>query len=94
MISEEEVMKIARLAHLYVSKEELPEYAEKLGKILDYIKQLQSVDVSGITPMSHVHGSTNVFVDDQIGQHLGIESLAQNAPAMNGRFIKVPIIIE
>ena len=94
MISKEEVMKIAGLAHLYVNETELPEYAEKLGRILDYVKQLQSVDVSGITPMSHVHGSTNVFREDEIQPSMEVKCLTQNAPDMNGRFIRVPIIVE
>ena len=94
MISNEDVLKIAKLAHLNIGEDEIAEYAHKLGSILDYVKQLQGVDVSGITPMSHVHGSSNIYREDVATPSMEVDKLKQNAPDMNGRFIKVPIIIE
>ena len=94
MISSDEVKKIARLAHLHLEDGEIPDLSEKLSSILDFVRKLQSVDVSGITPMSHVHGSTNVFREDQCQESLDVKALSQNAPDLSGRFIRVPIIVE
>lgn len=94
MVSEDEVKKLAQLARLEISDQGVAKVASKLSSILDYINQLKEVDVSGIEPMSHVHGVTNVMRADENKDSLSIEDLKKMAPEMNGRFIKVPLVVE
>jgi aspartyl-tRNA(Asn)/glutamyl-tRNA(Gln) amidotransferase subunit C len=94
MISESEVRKLASLAHLSLSDEELASLMNELGSILDYVKQLEAIDVANVDPMSHVHGSTNVFREDVVAESLDIKELLKNAPDTSGRFFKTPIIVE
>ena len=94
MISDDEVKKIAKLAHLSVGDADVPVMAKELSSIIDYINHLNSVDVTNIEPMSHVHGVTNVYREDKVEPHLPVEDLMKMAPDHNGRFIRVPIIIE
>ncbi len=99
MISDEDVKKIARLAHLQVSDEEAHELQKKVSAVIEYVNQLQAINVAGVAAMSHVHGSTNVFREDRadsngLGQSLDVQQMLSNVPDHSGRFIKVPIIVE
>lgn len=94
MVSEDEVKKLAQLAKLEISNQEITKVSSKLSSILEYINQLKEVDVSGIEPMSHVHGITNVMRQDEAKDSLDVEELKKIAPEMNGRFIKVPLVVE
>lgn len=94
MLGENDVKKIAKLALLLLSPEELLKYSGELSKILAQIDQMQSVDLSSVEPMSHVHGITNVFREDVVTHSLSIEDALSNAPDTSGRFIRVPIIID
>ena len=94
MIGENEVKKIAKLSFLTVKDEELKSAAQELNSILEYVNQLQKADVSNVEPMSHVHGSTNIFREDVVAPSLSNQEALQNAPDTSGRFFRVPIIIE
>jgi aspartyl-tRNA(Asn)/glutamyl-tRNA(Gln) amidotransferase subunit C len=51
-ISREEVLRVAELAHLDLSPEEVELYGSQLDEILAYVGKLQEVDVTGIEPMT------------------------------------------
>jgi aspartyl-tRNA(Asn)/glutamyl-tRNA(Gln) amidotransferase subunit C len=53
-ITADEVRRIARLAHLPVSPEDVERFTRELGEILAYVKTLEEVDVTGVPPMAHV----------------------------------------
>lgn len=53
-ISREEVLRIAELAHLGLSPEEVDTYRGQLDGILSYIDKLKQVDVSNVEPMAQV----------------------------------------
>src|SRR5262245_29237450 len=52
-ITAEEVRRIAHLAHLDVSDEEVARLTRELGQILAYVKQLDEVDLEGVPPTAH-----------------------------------------
>ena len=93
MVSAEDVKKIAKLAALSVSPEEVERFTRELNAIFAHVEQLRAVDVSSVEPMSHVHGSINVFRDDKVAGHMDCELALSNVPDRSGRFIRVPIII-
>ncbi len=94
MITKDLLLKIARLARLHVSEVEVPELSGNLNSIFDYMDQLGKADVRDVQPMSHVLAQTNVFRPDVAEPSLPIEDMLRNAPDSNGRFIRVPIIVE
>ena len=94
MLSKEEVLKIADLAHLTCEGEELEQLTKEFNAILEYVQQLEKVDVSDVEAMSHVHGSTNIFREDESKETLSTEEVLKNAPDSSGTFIKVPLVIE
>lgn len=95
MLSDDDVRKIARLAHLTLSDQEVEQYRQQLSSILDYIRALEKIDVSKVEAMSHVHGVTNVMRDDQVDPRpLDTMEAMKNAPDHSGRFFRVPLIVE
>jgi aspartyl-tRNA(Asn)/glutamyl-tRNA(Gln) amidotransferase subunit C len=53
-ISREEVIRVAELAHLGLSPEEIDAYRDQLDGILTYIDKLKELDVTNIQPMTQV----------------------------------------
>ena len=88
------VEKVAKLARLQLSGEELDRYGQQLGAILDYIAKLEKLDVSGLEPLAHAVDSDNVFRDDVPKPSLPREDALRNAPEKTGDFFIVPKIIE
>ena len=93
MIGKDDVLKIARLANLLVSEEEGEPLTADLNAILGYVEKLNTIDVSAVEPMSHVHGSVNVFRQDEVQPSMDLEEGLRNVPDRSGRFIRVPIIV-
>lgn len=89
-LSLDDVLKLARLAKLDLTDEEVERYAAELGEILDYVAQLQSVDVGGLEPTSQVTGLTNVTRPDAVKDY-GYKpgELLKNVPSVQDNQIKV-----
>jgi aspartyl-tRNA(Asn)/glutamyl-tRNA(Gln) amidotransferase subunit C len=93
MVSADDVKKIAKLAALSVSPEEVERFTRELNSIFAHVEKLRTIDVSAVEPMSHVHGSINVFRQDKVSGQMDSEAALSNVPDRSGRFIRVPIII-
>jgi aspartyl-tRNA(Asn)/glutamyl-tRNA(Gln) amidotransferase subunit C len=70
------------------------EYSRELTAILQYVQQLEQVDVSGLQPTNQVTGLTNVMRDDEVRDY-GYEprELLKNVPAVQDEHIKVKRMI-
>ncbi|HLZ14856.1 MAG TPA: Asp-tRNA(Asn)/Glu-tRNA(Gln) amidotransferase subunit GatC, partial [Candidatus Saccharimonadales bacterium] len=68
-LSRDDVLKLARLARLTLTDEEVERYRKELSEILQYVEQLQNADVTGLKPTSQVTGLTNVMRDDQVDDY-------------------------
>jgi aspartyl-tRNA(Asn)/glutamyl-tRNA(Gln) amidotransferase subunit C len=53
-ISREDVLRVAELAHLELSPQEVETYRGQLDEILTYIDKLKELDVSNVEPMAQV----------------------------------------
>jgi aspartyl-tRNA(Asn)/glutamyl-tRNA(Gln) amidotransferase subunit C len=94
-LSREEVRRIARLARLELAPEEEERLAQQLSAILDYVKQLEALDVSQVEPMTHALAEGAVPLrEDEVAGSLAPEAALGNAPARAGTCFKVPRIIE
>jgi aspartyl-tRNA(Asn)/glutamyl-tRNA(Gln) amidotransferase subunit C len=65
-LSREDVLKLAELARISLSDDEVDSFAIELSAILGYVEQLSSVDVSGLEPTNQVTGLTNVMRKDEV----------------------------
>jgi aspartyl-tRNA(Asn)/glutamyl-tRNA(Gln) amidotransferase subunit C len=94
-LSIEEVRRIAALARLRLSPGEEERLAGELSAILDYVRQLEELDVSGIEPMTHALAAGETpFREDQVLPGLPPDEALANAPARAGNCFLVPRIIE
>jgi aspartyl-tRNA(Asn)/glutamyl-tRNA(Gln) amidotransferase subunit C len=53
-ISREDVLRVAELAHLELSPEEIETYRGQLDEILTYVGKLERIDVTNVEPMAQV----------------------------------------
>jgi aspartyl-tRNA(Asn)/glutamyl-tRNA(Gln) amidotransferase subunit C len=89
-----DVARIAHLARLALTPEELRQMTGQLEPILDYIEQLKEVDVSQVEATAHAFPLVNVMRPDEVQPSLAHEDAMRNAPEKaNGLFI-VPKIVE
>ncbi len=89
-LSREDVLKLARLSRLDLTDEEIEEFRGELSEILQYVEQLQSVDVSGLKPTNQVTGLTNVTRPDEVNDYgYKTEELLKNVPQVKDHQIKV-----
>ncbi|MBI6545181.1 MAG: Asp-tRNA(Asn)/Glu-tRNA(Gln) amidotransferase subunit GatC [Cyanobacteria bacterium NC_groundwater_1444_Ag_S-0.65um_54_12] len=93
-ISIETVRQVAKLARLELTGEEEERFTEQLGKILEYVAQLQEVDTTGLVPTSHSIPLRNVMRADVHVPSLPREDLLANAPETEGGFFRVPKILQ
>ncbi|MEI7891390.1 MAG: Asp-tRNA(Asn)/Glu-tRNA(Gln) amidotransferase subunit GatC [bacterium] len=95
MLSKEEILKVATLARIGVSDEDVEKYQHDLSEILDYFKQLDEVDVAGVEPIGHITGMQNKFRNDDAVDFgkMGKDEIMKNAPEVKGEYIKVKSVL-
>jgi aspartyl-tRNA(Asn)/glutamyl-tRNA(Gln) amidotransferase subunit C len=89
-LTRDDVLKLARLARLDLNDDEIVSLTTELSAILQYVEQLQNVDVDGLKPTNQVTGLVNVYRDD-IVKGYGYEptELMKNLPEQLDNLIKV-----
>jgi aspartyl-tRNA(Asn)/glutamyl-tRNA(Gln) amidotransferase subunit C len=101
-VSLEDVRHVADLANLELTAEELPRMARDLNAILGHIAQLNELDTSAIEPMAQV-GEALGYAPAVAGETLRVDAVKASldraavmaeAPESDGRFFKVPKVIE
>lgn len=69
-LTEEQVRKIAHLARLYLTDEEVKKYSDQITQILDYVDILKELDTEGVIETNQVTGLENVLRNDVVKQEL------------------------
>ena len=88
-----EVEYIARLARLRLTEEEKEKYSIQLGKILEYVQQLNELDLEDVPPTSHVVPLKSVFRKDVVRESLPQGEALRNAPQKERGYFKVPKVL-
>ena len=93
-LTREDILKLAQLARLGLTDDEVNEFSGELTAILQYVEQLSSVEVEGLLPTSQVTGLTNVTRPDEVKDY-GYQplDLLKNVPATENNQIKVKRMI-
>jgi aspartyl-tRNA(Asn)/glutamyl-tRNA(Gln) amidotransferase subunit C len=91
-MTHEEIQKLGFLARIEVSEEDATRFAGDMDNILNFLKQIESVDVSDVTP---VHRFKNVVREDEKPYEKGqfSQDLLAEAPEVQDGFIKVKKIL-
>lgn len=89
-LTREDVLKLARLARLDLSDEEVEGFRKEMSAILDYVAQLNDADVEGLEPTSQVTSLKNVMREDSVIDYgISPEELLRLAPKNQDGQIKV-----
>jgi aspartyl-tRNA(Asn)/glutamyl-tRNA(Gln) amidotransferase subunit C len=101
-VTMEEVRRVAELANLELTAEEEPRMQRDLNAILGHIAQLNELDTAGVPAMAQVgeilggllmdRGET--LRQDEVRPSLDRAAVMASAPETDGRFFKVPKVIE
>ncbi|MCA9130141.1 MAG: Asp-tRNA(Asn)/Glu-tRNA(Gln) amidotransferase subunit GatC [Planctomycetales bacterium] len=92
-LSTDDVRKVAVLARLEFSDEQLQAFTSEMGRIVTFVDQLGQVATDGIEPMAHpldIHSVTRV---DELRPGLTREQALQNAPQHNDECFLVPPVM-
>lgn len=94
LIDDETIEYVSILAKLELSGEEREAAKKDMGRMLDYIDQLNELDTSGVEPMSHVLPARNVFREDVVTNGDGRADTLSNAPEQKEDMFVVPKTFE
>ena len=89
-ISLEQIKHLAHLSRLEFTEEELKEMQGDMGKILDFVAQIDALDLSGIEPLTQMSDSMNVMREDQTKGMIQKAEALKNAPDANSDYFRVP----
>jgi aspartyl-tRNA(Asn)/glutamyl-tRNA(Gln) amidotransferase subunit C len=101
-VTMEDVRRVAELANLELTAEEEPRMQRDLNAILGHIAQLNELDTAGVPAMAQVGEILGGLVQDRgetlrqdaVQPSLDRAAVMAMAPETDGRFFKVPKVIE
>jgi aspartyl-tRNA(Asn)/glutamyl-tRNA(Gln) amidotransferase subunit C len=99
-VSEDDVKRVAELAHLDLAPDERPRMLKDLNAILDYVAELNEVNTEDVAPLEQV-GELSEFAGelraglriDRLVPSLPRADVMPQAPESDGVFFKVPKVI-
>jgi aspartyl-tRNA(Asn)/glutamyl-tRNA(Gln) amidotransferase subunit C len=93
-IEQEEIEKIADLARVRISGQQIGEVTQRITEILSMVDQLQAVDTAGIEPMANPLDAIQTLRADEVTEVNQREAFQAIAPAVENGLYLVPIVIE
>ena len=99
-VSADEVRHVATLANLELTAEEQTLMQRDLNSILDYIAELNELNTADVPPLAQVsellrETPTSAWLREDIRREsMDRELVMHEAPETDGRFFKVPKVIE
>ena len=90
MFKPEDVRKIAALSSLELTDDEVGKFAEQFTEILKYFEKLKEIDIGNLADRDdqlQVNGRDDICSDSEV-------SPDQFSPYLDGKFFKVPRVIE
>jgi aspartyl-tRNA(Asn)/glutamyl-tRNA(Gln) amidotransferase subunit C len=89
-ISKDEVLKVARLARLELSDDDVTRFQEQLSAILDAVSKVSELDLSDVPPTAHPLEIQNAWAEDEVVPSLAHDDVFANAPDRDGDLFRVP----
>jgi aspartyl-tRNA(Asn)/glutamyl-tRNA(Gln) amidotransferase subunit C len=94
-LTRQDVEKIAHLARLSITEQEMPVYVTSLSSIVNFVDELSQAQVGGVLPMAHpLDGQHQRLRPDVVSERDQHEKYQQNAPAVAAGLYVVPRVIE
>jgi aspartyl-tRNA(Asn)/glutamyl-tRNA(Gln) amidotransferase subunit C len=94
-LTRQDVEKIAHLARLSITEQEMPAYVSSLSSIVNFVNELSRVKTEGVEPMAHpLDGQRQRLRPDVVTESNQRENYQQNAPSVQAGLYVVPRVIE
>jgi aspartyl-tRNA(Asn)/glutamyl-tRNA(Gln) amidotransferase subunit C len=94
-LTRQDVEKIAHLARLSITEEELPVYVTSLSSIVNFVDELSRADAGTVEPMAHpLDGQHQRLRPDVVTETDHREKYQLNAPSVQSGLYVVPRVIE
>lgn len=92
-ITKQEIERIATLARLELSEEEITRLIPQLDHILSYVTKLDKLKTEGVPVTTHTQSQTNAFREDLVQESLPREKALSNTANENGESFVVPKVM-
>lgn len=92
-ITADDVAKVASLARLTLTDDELDTFTGQLQSILDHARDVEALDLGDVPPTSHPYPLVNVFRPDEITPGVDRDEVLAQAPAAEGGMFRVPPVL-
>ena len=89
-----DIKRIAHLARIEINDSEADKTLNKLTGILALIEEMQAVDTTGISPVSHSQDVVQRLREDEVTASNQRDAFQRNAPAVDRGLYLVPKVIE
>jgi aspartyl-tRNA(Asn)/glutamyl-tRNA(Gln) amidotransferase subunit C len=94
-LTRQDVEKIAHLARLSITDQEMPVYVSSLSSIVNFVDELSRTDTEGVLPMAHpLDGQHQRLRADAVSETDNHEKYQRNAPSVTAGLYVVPRVIE
>ncbi len=93
-ITKDDIAKVATLARIKVSEEEIPKVTESINEILALVDKMQQIDTSDVEPLANPHDAVQVLREDIVTATDEREKLLKNAPESENGLFLVPKVID
>lgn len=93
-VTRDEVRRIAELAKLRLSDDEIELFRDQLADILSHFRTLDELDTSDVPPTQHVLDVENVLRADEARPSVSADEALANAPRARDGFYDVPAVME
>ena len=90
----ETVRRVAHLARMAVSEDEIEGLGRELNAILAFVGQLADIDVTGVEPMTSVTPMVMKMRKDEVNDGGIADAVLANAPEREDHFFVVPKVVE
>ena len=92
-LTEEEVLHVAKLARIKLSKEEIEKYQIELKELLHDVEKINEVENFDDDILIACWEENTELRKDKPGQMLEPKEVLENAPRHSGNYISVPVVI-
>ena len=92
-ITRDEVVHVARLARLELADDEIDQFTQQLGAILEHAADVEALEVADVEPTSHPLSLSNVMRADLVSESLQRDEVMAVAPAVQDGQFRVPPVL-
>jgi len=93
-LTHDQIKKLAELARIELTEQEIKKYGEQISSILDYVKQLDEIDTTKVEEQTHLQGLNTITRPDKIDQSQKNKEIISQFPEAAGNLNKVKAVLD